>query len=102
MKIIVQRYFELAFWIVSIVLLGLMNPREVHYSFCLFKFLGLNLCPGCGLGHSISFLIRGDIKSSFAAHPLGIFGLSIIFFRIYKLITLHIFIKTKNVSYACR
>jgi len=69
-----------------------MNPTtDVHYSFCFFKFLGIKFCPGCGLGHSISFLFHGDLQRSFSAHPLGIFAVAIILHRIYKLFFIHIF-----------
>ena len=84
-KIITQN-FELLFWLTSLILLAGMNPENnLHYSLCIFKFLGFTFCPGCGLGHSISFLFRGDITSSIHAHPLGIFALLIITLRIYKL-----------------
>jgi Protein of unknown function (DUF2752). len=94
------KYFELIFWVVSITALATMEPgTDPHYSFCIFKFLGFHFCPGCGLGHSISYLFHGDIKSSFASHPLGIFAVIIILYRIYKLLQLHF---SKLNSYAVR
>jgi hypothetical protein len=63
-----------------------MNPEtDPHYSFCCLKFLGIHFCPGCGIGHSISYLLHGNISSSLSAHPLGIFAVIIILSRIYKL-----------------
>ena len=95
-----QRYFEWAFWVASLVALAFMDPSsEIHYSFCFFKIMGINFCPGCGIGHAISFIFHGDIRSSFNAHPLGIFALLIILFRIYKLSSLHIFPKNKKDNY---
>lgn len=92
MKLLIRRYFELSVWVVALILLATMNPgTDVHYSFCIFKFLGFKHCPGCGLGHSISYLFHGDIRASFSAHPLGIFALAVILFRIYKLSSIHIF-----------
>jgi uncharacterized protein DUF2752 len=35
-------------------------------------FLGLSFCPGCGLGHSVAYLARGQFAASFGAHPLGL------------------------------
>jgi hypothetical protein len=91
-KVLFKRYFELAFWITSLIMLALMDPStDAHFSFCFFKFLGLSFCPGCGLGHSISFIFHGNLQASFATHPLGILALFIILFRIYKLSSLHIF-----------
>lgn len=97
---IYTKYFELAFWIVALILLAVMKPTtDPHYSFCIFKMLGLPFCPGCGLGHSISYLFHGDIKASFSAHPFGIFAVAIIMARITTLFQLHVFQKTKNNKY---
>jgi hypothetical protein len=96
----ILKYSELIFWIVSIILLAIMEPgSDLHYSFCIFKLVGINFCPGCGLGHSISYLFHGNIKASFASHPLGIFAVIIILLRIYKLLQLHF---SKPNSYAIR
>ena len=102
-KELFKRYFELTFWITSLILLAAMSPSaDTHFSFCFFKFLGISFCPGCGLGHSISFIFHGDLQASFDAHPLGIFALLIIIFRIYKLSSLHIFKPNKINFNACR
>jgi len=95
-----KRYFELTAWTSALVLLALMDPAtNSHYSFCIFKFTGIKYCPGCGLGHSISFLFHGDLRGSFSAHPLGIFAVAVILFRIYKLSSLHIFSHSKKYNY---
>ena len=102
MQIFFKRYFELIFWIIAIGTLAIMPPSfNPHYSFCLFKMIGINFCPGCGLGHSISHLFHGNFEASFLAHPLGAFAILIIALRIYKLVQLHIF-QNKNSSYAIR
>lgn len=99
MKFEFRKNFELFFWIAALVSLACMNPSEnTHYSFCFFKFIGIKFCPGCGLGHSISYLFHGDLKASFAAHPLGIFAVLMILFRIYKLISLQINYHLKNIT----
>ena len=95
-----RKYFELAAWVLALTSLALMDPgTNTHYSFCLFKFLGIKYCPGCGLGHSISFLFHGNFKASINAHPLGIFALIVIVTRIYKLSSLHIFPHFKKYNY---
>jgi hypothetical protein len=76
--------FELLFWIAALAWLACMNPAEEHFSFCLFHHLGL-WCPGCGIGHSISWLLHGNIVQSFHTHYLGIFALAVIAHRIYIL-----------------
>ncbi|ASU32319.1 hypothetical protein MuYL_0416 [Mucilaginibacter xinganensis] len=47
--------------------------------------MGVTWCPGCGLGHSISFLFHGDIKNSLHAHWLGIPAVGVILYRIVVL-----------------
>jgi hypothetical protein len=47
--------------------------------------MGITWCPGCGLGHSIAFLLHGDIKNSFHAHWIGVPALIIIVYRIVVL-----------------
>jgi len=98
-KILFRKYFELSAWITALVLLASMDPNNsTHYSFCIFKFFGISFCPGCGLGHSISYLFHGNISASFSAHPLGIFALAVILWRIFQLSKLHLFshIQTKH------
>jgi Protein of unknown function (DUF2752) len=77
---------ELLFWIVGLTYLALMNPSETHFTLCPIKNLGFSFCPGCGLGHSISFLLHGQLKESFHHHPLGVFALGVILLRIFRLI----------------
>lgn len=96
-----RRYFELIFWLASISALALMQPdSNPHFSFCIFKLLGIKFCPGCGLGHSISYLFHGNVKASFASHPLGIFAVIVIQFRIYKLLVLRLSPQKLNNNYA--
>lgn len=79
-------YFEILVWVSAIILLLIFNPaQQSHYSFCLFKNLGIKFCPGCGLGHSISYLLHGNLYASINAHPLGIVALPVILYRILKL-----------------
>lgn len=80
------RYFELLFWAAALIALALSNPAEPsQYSLCPLKLMGITWCPGCGIGHAIAWLFRGDIKSSFHAHWLGLPALIIIGYRIYTL-----------------
>jgi hypothetical protein len=79
------KYFELTFWIAALLSLAFSNPAgPAHYSLCPFKALGI-WCPGCGLGHSISWLFHGDLTNSWHAHWLGIPALLLILYRIYVL-----------------
>jgi hypothetical protein len=85
-KSLFLKYFELIFWIAALISLALTDPDgPVHFTLCPLKLLGISWCPGCGLGHAISFLFRGDIRDSFHAHWLGIPAVIIILHRIYVL-----------------
>ena len=98
-----KQYFELTFWTTAMVFLALTPSSAVpHYSWCLFKIIGINFCPGCGLGHSINHLFHGNLQASFSSHPLGLFAVIIIICRIYRLLQLHIFSKTINNNYGIR
>jgi len=49
------------------------------------KNMGFEHCPGCGMGHSLHYLMKLQIKESLTQHPLGIFALVVILLRIFKL-----------------
>jgi hypothetical protein len=79
--------FEACLWIAGLIYLLLINPYQVsHFTLCPFNNLGLDFCPGCGIGKSISFIYHADFINSFKSHPLGIFALAIILYRIITLI----------------
>jgi lipoprotein signal peptidase len=78
---------EASIWILGLLyLIFIHSPAETHFTICPLSNLGFEFCPGCGLGNSISYLFRGDFVSSFHSHPLGIFALIIISFRIITII----------------
>jgi hypothetical protein len=45
---------------------------ESGATFCPFRLLTGLPCPGCGMGHSLVFALRGDFSASFHFHPLGL------------------------------
>jgi len=70
----------------ALIALAITDPSTVgQYSLCPLKLMGIGWCPGCGLGHSISWLLHGNIKNSWHAHWIGVPALIIILFRIYTL-----------------
>ena len=85
MKHIKSLPLELVFWITALVLLAAANPHEHHFTLCPLANLGLDWCPGCGLGRSITALFHGDVNASFAHHWFGIPALILIGNRIYQL-----------------
>jgi hypothetical protein len=81
--------FEAFVWITGIFFLLLIDPAEQHFSLCPLHHLGWSFCPGCGLGKSISYLLRGELQQSLQTHPLGLFGLAILSMRIFQLLKLN-------------
>lgn len=75
---------DIIFWSAALLALALNSPEVEGQSLCFFRFAGLDHCLGCGLGTSISYLFRGQLTASFAAHPLGAPVLGVL---LYHLIT---------------
>ncbi|MDR3626125.1 MAG: DUF2752 domain-containing protein [Ignavibacteriaceae bacterium] len=74
-------------WIAGLTVLAILNPdSHSHFTLCPFKNLGFRYCPGCGLGHSISYLFHGNIKESIQAHILGIPAVIILLIRTISII----------------
>ncbi len=79
--------FEALIWIVGLFFLAFINtPADVHFTACPLANLGLDFCPGCGLGNSISYIFHGDLISSFNSHPLGLFAIIMLITRIIHLL----------------
>ncbi len=76
--------FELYFWLLALVILYFM-PLTGE-SLCLFRFAGIDWCPGCGLGHALQAAMHLNFATSFDEHPFGIPALLIIANRIVQLI----------------
>ncbi len=94
-KTIGELDLESLFWLSAFLYLAVINPYEPrHLSFCLFSLVGIENCPGCGLGKSISMIFHGDFISSFKSHPLGIPALVLITRRIFQLVRNRITNKT--------
>jgi Protein of unknown function (DUF2752) len=81
-----QKYSEILLWSIGLLYLAfVVNPDMPNFSFCVFKMMGIDSCWGCGLGRSIAYLFDGNLKSSFQAHPLGIFATFVLLHRIFTL-----------------
>lgn len=77
---------ELVFWLAALTLLFFLPESKDAVSLCPLRLFGFGRCPGCGIGHSIHYALRLHPALSFAAHPLGIFGVIVIFSRIKQLL----------------
>jgi hypothetical protein len=76
---------EALIWTSGLLLLAFINTDTSHYTICPFKNLGIDFCPGCGLGRSIHYLLHLQIDKSINAHPLGIFAFAVLIRRIFEL-----------------
>jgi len=64
---------EALFWSVGLGVMAAMDPSGTHLiGLCPLDALGLSFCPGCGLGHAVAHLARGQLAASLRAHPLGL------------------------------
>lgn len=73
-------------WLGGLVLICLLDPSsERHVIICPLALLGIDACPGCGLGRSIALLARGEFAASFQAHWLGIPAVAVLFGRSFSL-----------------
>jgi len=78
--------FELIFWVAAIIALAVADPSiQSQYTLCPLKLMGITWCPGCGIGHAISWLLHGNLTNSWHAHWLGVPALGIISYRIFVL-----------------
>ena len=77
---------EAAIWVVALIILALGNPEsDFHFTiFWPYYVWGIK-SPGFGLGHSISYLFRGDVISAIEMHILGIPAVVIILWRVVTL-----------------
>jgi len=80
-----RKYFEALIWVIALILLAFTPIDGEHYSLCVFNNLGIGFCPGCGLGHSITYLFHAKFEASFNAHPFGIPAVAILCYRIFSI-----------------
>ncbi len=63
---------EAYIWSLALIALAWTDPAAPPLvDICLLKHIGI-WCPGCGLGHSIAFLLDGQWLRSWNAHVLGL------------------------------
>ena len=82
-----RKFLELACWITALILLVNFEPFRSSQSLCMLHWLGLEACPGCGLGHAIALALDGEFINSYNAHFMGIPVLLGLTYRICELTT---------------
>src|SRR5690606_16845141 len=78
--------FELIAWTAGLIFLFILPIQDDHFSLCLFKAAGINFCPGCGIGSSISHLLHLKFEESFTIYHLDFLAFLIIMHRIISLL----------------
>ena len=77
---------EALIWSGALIYLAVTTHTDgQHFSLCWFRFFGFEHCPGCGLGHSISYLLHGEFLASLQAHWLGPAAVLLLIARIVTL-----------------
>lgn len=80
------QHLELVIWVAALCLLFFMDTAAAQPSLCMFRLIGIDSCPGCGLGHAIHHAMHLNFAQSFHEHLFGIPALLIILFRIKQLL----------------
>ncbi|MBO6793438.1 MAG: DUF2752 domain-containing protein [Balneolaceae bacterium] len=75
-------HIEWIAFFIGILMLAIMNPTTDSASLCLFERMGFTFCLGDGLGHSIAYLFRGDLKASINANFMGPIAVIVLVARI--------------------
>ena len=81
----IKSHIEWVIFSIGIILMATMDPLNTGTSFCLFELIGVQYCPGEGLGHSIAWLFRGELRNSIDANLFGIPAVLILSFRILQI-----------------
>ncbi|HCD53026.1 MAG TPA: DUF2752 domain-containing protein [Balneolaceae bacterium] len=82
---ILKKHIEWMVFLGGLLLMATMNPYNNGTSLCLFELLGAPFCLGDGLGHSIAFLFRGEIRESLNANFMGPLAVLILSARILSI-----------------
>jgi len=89
----VKLNMELMAWITALFVPFFIDPwASNHFSICFFKWIGIDWCPGCGLGKSIAFLYRGEWRLSFESHWLGAAATFLLAYRVFNLLRKNFFL----------
>jgi len=74
-------------WLFALLYLWFSFPiSSDDISICPLYHLGIQGCPGCGLGKSVSYALNGEFENSLKVHLLGIPAAIILFYRIFTLL----------------
>jgi hypothetical protein len=82
-----RTFLEALTWIIGLSAVGFADPTAPSaIDLCLFKAIGLNGCPGCGLGQAMGYLFRGEWLLAIQTHWFSPVVLGILLTRIAQLL----------------
>ena len=98
---LIRQNLECIVWLSALLVLYFAPsaPDQEHFTICLFRLLGFEHCPGCGLGRSIHAFMHGNLAESWQYHWFGIPALMIILARIISLIKKYKHVKSPKPAY---
>ena len=77
---------EAAMWVCGLLAVAIADPTApALLETCLFKAVGFPYCPGCGLGHAVAYLARGEILLSFQSHAFAPIIVGVLLHRVFVL-----------------
>lgn len=88
-----MKYLGPFLWSLVLVVLYFLDTSSSQ-SLCIFKFMGFDSCPGCGLGHAIHDVLHWNLRQSIQEHILGIPATISIVLQLLK--PFHFFTKTTH------
>ena len=80
-----KKRLEIICWCTALLALFFMPAVDNSPSLCLFRFIGFDHCPGCGIGHSIHYALHLEFTASLQHHIFGLPAVLIIAYRIKQL-----------------
>ncbi|MEO7523178.1 MAG: DUF2752 domain-containing protein [Ferruginibacter sp.] len=80
----VKKYTEQMLWLAAMIFLFCLDTSSSVHSFCIFKWMGITVCPGCGIGHAVHYALHLDFQESFHAHIFGVPATILILRQIFK------------------
>lgn len=64
-----RHWIEAVTLVTGLVAVGMADPTAQSWiDLCIYKAAGFSWCPGCGLGHAMGFLARGEWASAIESH----------------------------------
>lgn len=80
----IKPHIEWFIFLSGLILMGTMDPTIQSTSFCFFDLIGIEFCPGEGLGHSIAWIFRGEFKNALEANLFGPLAVAVLSLRILQ------------------